>query len=153
MSDFKTLKGLYIKHRSSDPSNLIAGEIWYNSTTKTLKVAPKIASWSSGGNLNTGRDTYFGVARNGTQTAFRTTGGYASTANVTNNEAYDGTSWSEDTDHNTARRGGAGAGTQASMAYFGGYDGTAYTGKTEEWDGSSWTESGDMSTGRDSQPS
>ena len=55
MSDFKTLKGLYIKNRSSDPANPIEGEIWYNTTTGTLKVAPKLAAWSSGGNLNTGR--------------------------------------------------------------------------------------------------
>ena len=26
MSDFRTLKGLYIKHVSSDPSNLVAGK-------------------------------------------------------------------------------------------------------------------------------
>ena len=48
MSDFKTLKGLYIKHRSSDPSNLIEGEIWYNTTTQTLKVAPQIGTWATG---------------------------------------------------------------------------------------------------------
>ena len=35
MSDFKSLKGLYIKHVSSDPSNLIEGQIWYNTTTQT----------------------------------------------------------------------------------------------------------------------
>ena len=42
MSDFRTLKGLYIKHISSDPSNLVAGDIWYNTTTQTLKIAPLI---------------------------------------------------------------------------------------------------------------
>ena len=66
MSDFKTLKGLYIKHVSSDPSNLIAGQIWYNTTTQQLKVAPLVEAFSAGGNLPQG------IARghaSGTQTA------------------------------------------------------------------------------------
>ena len=98
MSEFKTLKGLYIKHVSSDPPSPIAGQIWYNTSSQTLKIAPKIAAWASGGayntnrygcggfgpvsaalicggNLVTERDTYMGGSRNGTQTACRTTGG------------------------------------------------------------------------------
>ena len=61
MSDFKSLKGLYIKHVSSDPSNLIEGQIWYNTTSQTLNVAPAITAWSSGGNINTAR-MYLGGA-------------------------------------------------------------------------------------------
>ena len=52
MSNYKTLKGLFIKHVSSDPSNLIEGQIWYNTTTQVLKVAPQITSWASGGDMN-----------------------------------------------------------------------------------------------------
>ena len=52
MATYRTLKGLYIKHVSSDPSNLAAGDIWYNSTSQTLKVAPLLAAWAAGGNMN-----------------------------------------------------------------------------------------------------
>ena len=73
MSDFKTLKGLFIKHVSSDPSNLIEGQIWYNTTSQTIKVAPAIAAWAAGGNLTTAR---YMLAGCGTQTAGLTAGGY-----------------------------------------------------------------------------
>ena len=55
MSEFKTLKGLFIKHVSSDPANPIHGQIWYNTTTQTLKVAPEISAWAAGGSLNNRR--------------------------------------------------------------------------------------------------
>ena len=50
MSDFRTLKGLFIKHVSSDPSNLIEGQIWYNTTSNALKFASLSGAWTSGGN-------------------------------------------------------------------------------------------------------
>jgi hypothetical protein len=129
----------------SAPTSVVLTEEYNKSTT-----AYTAAAWASGGTLNTGRDSYYGGSRNGTQTAFRTAGGYASTSNVVNNEAYDGTSFSEEADLNTARRGASGAGTEPSALYFGGYTGTVYTGATEEWGGSSWTTSpGSMSTARD----
>ena len=121
MSDFKTLKGLYIKHRSSDPSNLIAGEIWYNSTTKTLKVAPQIASWSSGGNMNTGINYRYA---GGTQTAAFGAGGYnpdlSHLAVDANTEEYDGSSWTNTNDMGTARYTGGGCGTQTAGLATGG---------------------------------
>lgn len=51
MANYKDLHGFHIKHRSSDPANQIAGEIWYNTSTRVLKVAPLIGAWSSGNNL------------------------------------------------------------------------------------------------------
>ena len=89
MADYKTEHGFEIKHRSSDPPSPIAGEIWYNTTTQTLKVAPNIAAWSSGGNLPAARASGMYT---GTQTANLLAGGYApglSNTSVT----YDGSSW------------------------------------------------------------
>ena len=50
MGNYKTDHGFEIKHRSSDPSNPIEGEIWYNTVSQTLKVTPLIGAMSSGGN-------------------------------------------------------------------------------------------------------
>ena len=152
MSDFKTLKGLYIKHRSSDPSNLIAGEIWYNSTTKTLKVAPQIASWSSGGNMSGSRSD---AGCGGTQTAAFAAGGYAPAGPSFNNitEEYDGSSWTSGGNLGTARYNQSGSGTlTAGLLACGRQDGSTPRPVggvvlVEEYDGSSWTEAGDTSTG------
>ena len=149
MSDFKTLKGLYIKHRSSDPSNLIAGEIWYNSTTKTLKVAPQIASWSAGGNMNTGINYRYA---GGIQTAAFGAGGYnpdlSHLAVDANTEEYDGSSWTNTNDMGTARYTGGGCGTQtAGLATGGTSTSGAASLLNEEYNGSTWTEAGDINTG------
>ena len=55
MTTYRQVKGYSIKSVSSDPSNTKEGQIWYNSTDKVIKVVPTIATWASGGNLNTGR--------------------------------------------------------------------------------------------------
>ena len=55
MSTYRQLKGYSVKSVSSDPSNIKEGQIWYNSSTKAIKVVPAITAWASGGNLNTGR--------------------------------------------------------------------------------------------------
>ena len=60
---------------------------------------PPIGAWSTGGNLNTARNNAAGF---GTQVAGITAGGGtpSATANV---ESYDGTSWTEVNNLNTAR--------------------------------------------------
>ena len=39
MATYQEIKGLKVKYLSADPSNLNEGEVWYNSTSDTLKVA------------------------------------------------------------------------------------------------------------------
>jgi len=41
VSTYRQLKGYSVKSVSSDPSNVKEGQIWYNSTTRIIKVAPK----------------------------------------------------------------------------------------------------------------
>ena len=48
MATYQDLKGLRVKYLSADPSNLTAGEVWYNSTTGTLKSLVASGAWSSG---------------------------------------------------------------------------------------------------------
>ena len=56
MATYKEISGFNIKSLATDPSNLLEGEIWYNSTSGTLKVSPLVGSWASAPSLNTGRN-------------------------------------------------------------------------------------------------
>ena len=143
MSDFKTLKGLYIKHVSSDPSNLIEGQIWYNTTSQTIKVAPLIEAWASGGDLGTAR---YELGSAGTQTAALGFGGNTPAGSPTKTNAteeYGGSSWTAGGALGTARYAIAGCGTQTAALGFGGFDASppGLT-ATEEYDGSTWTTGG-----------
>ena len=62
-------------------------------------------------------------------------------------ESFNGTSWTEIADINTARRDMGGSGTQTSTLIFGGNT-PPITAATEEWNGTSWTETTDLSTAR-----
>ena len=65
-------------------------------------------------------------------------------------ESYDGSSWTEVANQNTARynAGEAGAGSQTSTLTFGGLPPTAGVALTEAWNGTSWTEVADLATAR-----
>jgi len=148
MGNYKTEHGFQIKNRSSDPANPIEGEIWYNTTTGTLKVAPKLAAWSSGGNLGTAR-LNAGSTSSGPRDASLYFGGEGNPNNALQavNESYDGSSWTELGDLNTARRNVAGFGTQTAAVAAGGLipaNSPQTQDLVEEWDGSSWTEVTDV---------
>ena len=52
MATYKEISGFNIKTLASDPSTLVEGDIWYNTTSNTLKVSPLVAAaWSSAGSL------------------------------------------------------------------------------------------------------
>ena len=145
MASYKEIHGTNIQVVSSNPSNPIDGQVWYNSTDKVLRAFKDIpSSWATGGNLNTARGQMSGA---GTQTAALGFGGYASTGPVALTESYNGSSWTEVGDINSARRLAAGGGTQTAALLAGGHEPppTAYT---ETWNGSSWTEVGDLNEGR-----
>ena len=57
MATYKEIIGTNIEVVSSDPSNPVTGQVWYNTTTDQLKARQQFVgnAWSSGGNLNTGR--------------------------------------------------------------------------------------------------
>ena len=56
MSTYKEIIGKKIKSVSSDPSDSIAGQMWYNTTTQSLRGLAILEAWSSGGTANTARD-------------------------------------------------------------------------------------------------
>jgi hypothetical protein len=106
-------------------------------------------SWSEGNNLNTASYTRVGA---GPQTASIAMGGATYTTPPSSFavndfvEYYDGTSWSEQNDMNTARYIAAGCGTQTAGLVSGGNAPPGTTAIVEEWDGTSWSEVNDLPT-------
>ena len=155
MADYKNIKGFNIQYLDSDPPNPIEGQMWFNSTTQTLKGAEVggalAGTWSSGGNLNTGRYDSGSASQSNATAALLFAGetytpptGALST-NVT--ESYNGTSWTELNDLSTPRRQSPGGfGTQTSAICVSG--GVPLRPQNESWDGTSWTELGDINTAR-----
>ena len=152
MAEYINIRGQNIEVVASDPANPTQGQIWYNSTSNTLKGlgVSSVGSWATGNNMNTARE---GLGGAGTQTAALAFAGYTSPASPTGSavtEEYDGTSWVNSNLMNTARYGIAGSklGTQTAVVGFGGFT-TVRIGATEEYDGSTWaTSPGSLNTAR-----
>ena len=108
-------------------------------------------SWTEVGDLNTGRGK-LGSATAGTQTAALGFGGStaepSNPAIVDNSEEFNGSSWAEGDNLNTARYVLAGAGTQTAGLGFGGYTTSANRKESEEYNGTSWTEGDNLNTAR-----
>ena len=141
MSNYKGIKGFQVQTRTEDP-------VPY---AQALADNPYAGSWSSGGSMNTGRQSPYS---NGTQSAAWCAGGY-STAKTALNEHYNGTSWTETHDTNRAVSAAGGFGTSTLAVLVNGYMGgnpspTYYPTQAEEYDGSSWTSGGSLVTGRTS---
>ena len=141
--------GLQPTDPSAGYADAIIGDFYYNSTTGQFKnISAGSDSWASGGNMNTGRGS-LAPAVSGTQTAALAFGGFTSgplpNAIRAETEKYDGTSWTEVGDLNTAKYQLSGAGIQTAALKFGGGPVTA---ATESWDNSSWTEVNDLNTAR-----
>jgi hypothetical protein len=137
MADYINIYGQDILAVASDPANPTVGQIWYNTTSNTLKGEGYAAgSWATSNNMNTARQVLAGA---GTQTSGLAFGGYT-TAHTGATEEYDGSSWtSNPTGLNTARSDLAGCGTQTAALAFSGESPGGLSTATEEYDGSTWT--------------
>ena len=121
---------------AADYADAITGDFYYNSTTGQFKAvntggAP-IGSWSSGGDLNTGR---LGPAGFGSTASAAYAAGGETTAKVAVVESYNGTSWTEVADLSTGLNGGiapAGGGVLGLSSGGQSAPSTSNTG-TEEW--------------------
>ena len=119
MATYTNIQGQNILIVSSDPANPTVGQIWYNTTSNSLKgYLADIGAWATGGNLATGRQQLGG---DGTQTAGLAFGGYNGTANTNITEEYDGSAWTAGGNLITGVQNEGGAGTQTSALAFGGY--------------------------------
>jgi hypothetical protein len=87
MSTYKEIAGTNIEVLSSDPANPVEGQVWYNSTSNTVKanfINP--GSWATGGAMNTARRA---LGDTGIQTAALAFAGRS--PYVTATESYNGT--------------------------------------------------------------
>ena len=101
MATYRALRGVTIQTVDGDPSNLVAGDIWYNSAARKLKVRKQTAgAWSTGTSINTAR---YDPGNGGTSTAAIIFGGHGG-APDDETEIWNGTTWTEVADLNTARR-------------------------------------------------
>ncbi len=144
MATYLGTHGSKIQTYSTDPTYPNTGEVWYNSTSNTIKMeaTTSAGAWATGGALNQFRDQAAGA---GTQTSTLVFGG--GPPNKDETESYNGTSWTEKNDLNTARRGIAGAGASNTSALaFGG--GTPDSASTESWNGTNWTAVNNLNTAR-----
>ena len=72
MATFKEIRGQLIKKYTTNPTDPLEGQMWYNNTTETLKGMVSGAAWSSGSSLGTAREQGAGF---GIQTAAVYVGG------------------------------------------------------------------------------
>ena len=153
MATFKEIYGTNVEALASDPANPIEGQIWYNTTSQTLKGYALVAgSWATAGPLNTGRQAFSG---SGTQTAGLVFGGYIAPTATGATESYNGTAWTTlPASMNTARLSGASAGaTNTAALVIGGETITppANVTNVEIWNGTSWTETGNITIANKNQ--
>jgi hypothetical protein len=132
-------------------SKINLGQVYFNSTANAFKVTEQPVpggTWASGGTMNQSKSSQANI---GSSTANNSAGGQTpSPAYLTNNEQYDGTSWTEVNDLNTGRQVASGIGTSAAGLIASGRP--AVSGgagaENESWDGTSFTEEADLNTGR-----
>ena len=151
MTTFKEIRGTTIEVVSTDPTNPELGQIWYNSSSGTLKGYRNINAWSSGGSINTARSNIVGAGAN-QNSAIIFSGVGAPYPNIlASSESYNGTSWTNTPSLNTGKMQASGCGsTQTAALSFGGIVNpyVTITAATESWNGSSWTSVNSMNTGR-----
>jgi len=147
MATYQDIRGLRVKFLSADPSNIAGGEVWYNSTTDTLRSRVVTKAWSSAAPINTARR---GLAGMGTQGATLGTGGYIGPTVSFNNdtEEYNGVGWSIGGNLGTARDMMAACGTQTAGLVAGGRNATTANAFSEEYNGATWTEGSNLNTAR-----
>ena len=87
MSEYKKIHGIHIQSLASDPSNLGAGQVWYNTTSNQLKITSNktTGTWATGDTM--GQTRYDAVGA-GIQTDAIGYGSYYSAT-----EHYDGSAW------------------------------------------------------------
>ena len=143
MATYKGIKGVTIQYLDSDPPNPIVGQVFYNSTSNTLKgVTAGVGAWSSGENLPVATDGFSGSA--GTATAGLAFGGQSPPGITAATYEYDGTNWTTGGSLATARQFPTGAGTQTAGLATGGESPSGSVNSTEEYNGSTWSSGGNF---------
>jgi len=149
MTTYKGIQGYMIQTLASDPTaSENEGRMWYNTTSNTWKVSVAGAgAWATGN--DSARSGTTDGEMSGTQTAGLYAGGYAPAPTLSRDETetFNGTTWTEVNDLNTARYAAWMAGTQTASVFASGQI-TAPSALSETWDGTCWTETNNIQTAR-----
>jgi hypothetical protein len=151
MATYKEIFGTNIEVLASDPANPVEGQVWYNSTDNVVKgfALTTAGSWATATSINTARRTLGTSVQSPVSSVLAYGGNNPGGAVEGETEQYNGTTWTELADLNTARGSGSGGGTNTAALYTGGYLGPpGSTGVVESWNGSSWAEVADLNTAR-----
>ena len=142
MAEYKGIKGITIQNLSADPPAPITGQVWYNTTSTTMKCYKGSAgAWATGTTTTVARAYPAAAGTSTSCIAFGNDGG----GSKTNVESWNGSSWTEVADI-SARTSPGGSGTSTAAICIGGHD---FVALTEVWNGSTWTEVADLNKGRD----
>ena len=158
MTEYSGIRGTRVKYLSSNPTlnTSTEGQVWYNSTSGTLKALVGIDAWANG-NLFLANPSMSGPNGFGAQTAGVLAGGStpAPSPVLTNSLSsvyeYNNEVWSTATSMSQVRNTFGSAGPQTAGVVFGGRitgNPFTYTAATEEYNGTSWTGGGAMGATR-----
>ena len=140
MATYKALRGVTIPTVDGDPGTIQLGEMWYNSSSKALRVGQtSAAAWATGTSLPTAVHNLGGA---GTTDAALSFGGVNELAE---SFEWNGSAWGAEANLNTARGYIGGFGTQTAAICDPGINDTN---ATEEYNGTAWTAGGDTNEDR-----
>jgi len=151
MATYKEIFGTNIEVLASDPANPVTGQVWYNSTDNVVKgaSATTAGAWATATSINTTRGNVATSVQSPVSSVLAYGGSNPGGVVEGETEQYNGTTWTELADLNTARGVSSGGGTNTAALCTGGYLGPpGSTGVVESWNGSSWAEVADLNTAR-----
>ena len=133
MASYEEIYGKRVDVLSSDPSTLAGGEVWYNSTTGTLKTVVSFRAYSSTTNLPSARG--INAPGGATQNSGLSIGG-ATPPDIANTEEWNGSGWTAGGNYPAGKAYLGAAGPQTAALAGGG---SGYPDAANTYDGTSWT--------------
>ena len=147
MADYKDIVGTAVRNNAGNLPSTQKKELFFDTTNIDFKyqfeAVTSAGTWATGNNLNTARRNSGAV---GTGTSALCISGNDDPPVLANVEQWDGATWPEIADVNTARGGLRAVGDVSNAVAFGGSPGNKS--ETEIWNGSGWTEVADLNSGR-----
>ena len=151
MATYYGTYGQKVQYLASDPSDPQIGQVWYNSTSATLKVrAEATVAWASATSMGTARYQGGGAGTKSSYIVFNGAGNPPPTTGTTS-EKYNGTTWTAGPALPVGKYRPVGVGIQTAALSISGVpitNGPTASSGTASFNGTSWTAITDLSTGR-----
>ena len=140
MATYEEIYGKRVKEFDSDPTldSSYEGQVWYNTSTGTLRSVVSFAAYSTSTNLPSARST------NAQGGAVVTAGFSVGGTSMNNTDEYNGSGWFAGGNYPTPRSYLAGSGPETAAIAAGG---NTYTNAANTYNGSTWTSITAMPTG------